>query len=581
MKSKPSSDQQEQRKDDEGDSSSPTKVQVYGLFRHPDQPWIEILIGLIFMVFLPLRKLHVKYYQPTKESKDTMAFLTKLRTSIMTFDKGLLKSKGFVAMAKSAGWEEHKIKTKTKIDADTDKGKKSGNATSSSSSPSSSISSSVCEMIYRVPRNNKILQEWNIIPLSSPTVVDDAAALVPHNINVNCYFPPSLLPTNLQSQLQETTNEFGCLVTSGVDDDEETNHDNQIDNKDDNSIVESLFSNIPKDVPIILHFHGGGLVMGHPRKEDIVGFITKTLDDHSVRNGPSEEEDASMEKTNTKGSMKKTDEKDPVLAQRGSRSHHFVLCMIEYSLAPEHPFPTSSIEALSVASHFLGKLLPPTHKVHINGISAGGYLATVATIECSRQYPNRIATCSLFSPMLDPLADSKSYYINGTCAAMLCPTNFLKWCWKAYLQLPAEVDLSNSKIPNIKKETNKDSDQNDVFRMGSNYDAWNGSKWSKSPHWERLIRPLVNLETNPPKCWLSSSNAPKFLIVTNRVDALYEEGKQLAATIKSLSGTKTTTDTTTVVHHIPTKGGHWAGMLMDTDSYKKVLDMFYEMVFAG
>ena len=99
----------------------------------------------------------------------------------------------------------------------------------------------------------------------------------------------------------------------------------------------------------------------------------------------------------------------------------------------------------------------------------------------------------------------------------------------------------------------------------------------------------MNLRTNPPKCLQQSPQAgdddddgrTKFLIVTNRVDALHEEGKQLAEALQDLSCTEGSEDRCSDVKHISTNGGHWIGMLTDVGSSKKVGEYFHEIVFGN
>jgi acetyl esterase/lipase len=62
---------------------------------------------------------------------------------------------------------------------------------------------------------------------------------------------------------------------------------------------------------------------------------------------------------------------------------------VEYSLAPEYPFPAAIIDALSVVEFLLDG--NPSRKIHIGGVSAGGYLALVAGFEAFRKYPGRIS----------------------------------------------------------------------------------------------------------------------------------------------------------------------------------------------
>ena len=60
-----------------------------------------------------------------------------------------------------------------------------------------------------------------------------------------------------------------------------------------------------------------------------------------------------------------------------------------YGLAPENPFPSSVIDALS-AIDFLIENVPKDVPIHVSGISAGGNLAAVIALEAHRKFPGRI-----------------------------------------------------------------------------------------------------------------------------------------------------------------------------------------------
>jgi acetyl esterase/lipase len=61
---------------------------------------------------------------------------------------------------------------------------------------------------------------------------------------------------------------------------------------------------------------------------------------------------------------------------------------VDYSLAPERPFPLGVIDALSVVDFFITS--NPSRKIHISGISAGANLALVSGLEAQRKYPGRV-----------------------------------------------------------------------------------------------------------------------------------------------------------------------------------------------
>lgn len=65
-----------------------------------------------------------------------------------------------------------------------------------------------------------------------------------------------------------------------------------------------------------------------------------------------------------------------------------IVASVQYRLAPQHPFPAAPIDGLSVTRHFLES--HPSRKIHVGGVSAGGYMGIIATLETYRQYPGRV-----------------------------------------------------------------------------------------------------------------------------------------------------------------------------------------------
>ena len=83
---------------------------------------------------------------------------------------------------------------------------------------------------------------------------------------------------------------------------------------------------------------------------------------------------------------------------------------IEYSLAPEHPFPAGVTDVLTVYKGLLRQF--PTYQVDLMGDSAGGGLAVSAISDMHRQglpLPRRVA---LISPWVDLPGNTPSYEVN-------------------------------------------------------------------------------------------------------------------------------------------------------------------------
>lgn len=90
-----------------------------------------------------------------------------------------------------------------------------------------------------------------------------------------------------------------------------------------------------------------------------------------------------------------------------AKSLNMPVLYVEYSLAPEHPFPAANNEILKVYAELLKKY--PNHKITIIGDSAGGGLAItlVHDIQASKlALPNSLA---LISPWIDLNCTNESY----------------------------------------------------------------------------------------------------------------------------------------------------------------------------
>jgi acetyl esterase/lipase len=230
---------------------------------------------------------------------------------------------------------------------------------------------------------------------------------------------------------------------------------------------------LPLDVPLTIFFHGGAFVIGDAHSS-WVSLV-------------------------------------PPLLEESSKP--FIIASVEYSLAPEYPFPTAVEEALTVVSYILDKC--PRRKVHLSGISAGGSLSAVATMECHRRYPGRISSSLIGTAYIDPKGDSLSYYMNSS-SSHLPTVGFLRWGWQAYLGLPLSKDDKTDKVTSMAE----------LLAIKSNRTTWDECKW-KGTKAERLINPVIDLPN------LKGPNAPQFIITMNRADPLMDECLDLVAKIKA------------------------------------------------
>lgn len=254
-------------------------------------------------------------------------------------------------------------------------------------------------------------------------------------------------------------------------------------------------SRLPHDIPVVLAFHGGGQIIGTPYDVFQVNLML----------------------TLTKKSK-----------------NAFVMVTSSYSLSPDHPFPASTMDAMTSISFMLKTF--PERRLHVCGISAGGHVALGATMEAARQFPGRIASLLVYSPMLDPKADSRSYYLNSV-SSIGCPTSFLRWSWRAFLEMTEEAE---ERRPADEEDTSPEA----IFQRDSNRTLWEQSKWRKTTL-ERLACPLINMPSN-----LGAHDSPSVIVVTNRGDPLHDDGVALVEKLQ---------DAKARVQHIDAGGMHCSG----------------------
>jgi acetyl esterase/lipase len=364
---------------------------------------------------------------------------------------------------------------------------------------------SMVEYVMQVPRRPNLWKEWGLCDEELSTSNDG-------DIEVVVIFPDSLLPKNVSSDpdnLPKTP--LGCISVQSFD-----------------------LSALPEDVEVVVFLHGGGLLLSEARDKELVQLYVDFL-----------------EATSKKGHKES------------------VFLSIEYSLAPEHPFPAAPLEVMTVMTHLIEA--HPNRSFHLCGISAGAYLAAVTTLELHRHFPGRISSSLIVCPMVEPAADSLSYYQNAKSSAA-CPVSFLRRGWQFFLGLPqdgqdatesktagsgttASMDTADIVTANIKPST-----MDSLLAHGSNRTAWNRSQW-KGTKLERVIRPLADPPVNL---------GTRCVIATNRGDPLKDEGVALAAKLQDIGG---------LVQHLDFRGSHWLGITLDSQNYQTLVEALVDLVF--
>lgn len=197
-----------------------------------------------------------------------------------------------------------------------------------------------------------------------------------------------------------------------------------------------------------------------------------------------------------------------------SSNFELVVVSVEMSLAPEKPFPNGVVDCLSVADYIVKS---SKSSIHVGGSSAGANLAALVALEIHRKYgPGKIKSALIHSPFFDPYTDSESYYLNSTSA--LVPNDWLRWCWRSYLQL-GDGSFCNNIILNGDKA---------VHQMKELIDK---SKWRMDDNIWRLVNPIYNI---PDK--IDDSNATLFLVVGCLADSLLDEALEFHKRIEEAGG---------------------------------------------
>jgi len=294
------------------------------------------------------------------------------------------------------------------------------------------------------------------------------------------------------------------------------------------------------EVPIMLWFHGGGMISGTAKcgrglclARDLIDLQGKLILERIL--------------LETKENR----------IQGNTLYPDMILVTVDYALAPEKPFPNGLIDCLSVVEHFIENF--PSHPIHLAGESAGGNLTSVLAFECARKYPGRISSSYIVQPYLVPTADTLAYHMNSQ--SSFVPVDWLRWCWRAYLSLD---DSTHDPL--------SDSREN-------HFNAYSKSKWTDSSenadirNWQRLFAPHMNL---PPKEALKHSN---LIIVSSKADPLHDDGHHLAMELIRICSDETKNGLQ-IVTYIETNGDHATGLAFDKEKQSEAIEAVRRSVFG-
>lgn len=373
------------------------------------------------------------------------------------------------------------------------------------------------EATIKIKRNDSIFEKWGIIPSSE--MAESIRLPEEDLIPIHVIFSVRLLPLSVKVPTEK--NKFCCLILEDED----------------------ILTKLDKHLPTILFFHGGGMTLGSP--QTVEGTID--LDGHALE------------------------------CRKDKESKDVIFMSVRYSLAPEHPFPAAPMEACSVVDSLLNQGF---ERLHILGVSCGGYLALVSGLEAIRgghERKSNIRSICAGCPMLNPACDSLSIYQNGASSHLL-PIPFLRWCYRIYLELPPSDQVRKKTTTTT---TGDDIEDDGLLRRDSNRQAWEESKWYKG-NWRRLVEPAVDVPSN---IW-EDGYGSKIINTTNAGDPLHEEGVAMAAALRkraafsSSSSSSSHDDATTQrVSHHDHQGSHWLGTTIHRADYNRLAKEWSDIVF--
>ena len=222
-----------------------------------------------------------------------------------------------------------------------------------------------------------------------------------------------------------------------------------------------------------------------------------------------------------------------------------VVMSVEYRLAPEHPFPAPVIDGLSASTFLIEHY--SSLRLHVGGISAGGYLSSVIGFETHRAFPGKIQSILADAPMIQPSANSLSYYLQSKSSGT-GPVPFLRWCWSAYLQLDENQDESVDfyATNGIHKALQKSNVWSKLYESG------NGPKTTEAKAFWRLVCPA----SDPPA--LEDQLSPNLFIITSTADPLHDDGVELVNKLREKCK-----QPTNKIHHFDLRSSHAISSAVD------------------
>lgn len=431
--------------------------QPYSVWRNPNLGWTDALVAYVMSRMIAFKDLDNETLDPHSEEAATI--VQKIRKQMHDLSFGLIGRMSVKKWSQAAGGVP------------------------------------LAEYSGTIPFQKDILTKWGVV---SKTELD---ASLPdcsrEQVPILVRFPSTLLSAK-ERENATTLDYSGCLQVKELD-----------------------LANFALNVPFLVQFHGGGMVLGEAHMLTLLDETAELVAAYS----------------------KEHKESDPPA---------IVTISVDYGLAPEHPFPVAIMDALSVVEYLLKG--NASRCLHLSGESAGANISMVTGLEAFRKYPGRILSIQSQGPMLDPAGDSLCYYMNQD---KFLESNFVRWCWRAYLDLKAPPPI-NSKPTSLEE----------ALRNGSNYDTWKEWKSKNTTSLQRLVDPGCDLPAD-----FNVTDAPQIIFRLNKGDPLFEDGQNLVTALNNAKFNVTS---------LEDKGLHCSmGGVHDKAGYDRVMSHWSNVVFAS
>jgi len=129
--------------------------------------------------------------------------------------------------------------------------------------------SGICHYKTTLPINSNILRDWSILKDRDEDILPPSFTMPSQEVHIHLQFPSSLLEdASLKSVLQRQNNENSLSIPV-----------------DSSSSFSEILAKFPKKTPLLVHFHGGGMVVGSVRDSASLDLMAEMTEAQSKQDG--------------------------------------------------------------------------------------------------------------------------------------------------------------------------------------------------------------------------------------------------------------------------------------------------------